>query len=177
MQKTARNIGVGPEYRERLGPSLWVLVGSAVIAPMAALVFAPLDTTVALVVGAAVGVALIALLIAGAPVIDLHDGVLRAGRAHIDVALLGEPLVLVDEQAHHARGSGLDPRTWHVIRGGIDGVVVVPVIDPDDPTPTWVMSSRTPDRFAAALRLAQATRRTPSRQGRSRSRGRAASGA
>lgn len=163
MQKTARNVGVGPEYRERLGPSLWFLVSAAVVAPMAALVFAPLNATAALVVGGAVGVGLIALLIAGAPVIDLRDGVLHAGRAHIDVSLLGEPVVLVEEQARHARGSGLDPRTWHVIRGGIDGVVVIPVTDPDDPTPTWVMSSRTPDRFAAALRVAQATRRTPHR--------------
>ena len=61
------------------------------------------------------------------------------------------------------RGPGLDPRSWHVIRGGIDGIVVIDVTDPDDPTPVWVISSRTPDRFAAALRLAQATRRTPSR--------------
>jgi hypothetical protein len=163
MQKTARNVGVGPEYRERLGPSLWVLVSAAVVAPMAALVFAPLDTTIALLIGGGVGIALIALLIAGAPLIALRDGVLHAGRAHIDVALLGDPVILTGEQAHHARGAGLDPRTWHVIRGGIDAVVIVPVIDPDDPTPTWVISSRTPDRFAASLRLAQATRRTPCR--------------
>jgi hypothetical protein len=165
MQKTPRNVGVGPEYRERLGPSLWVLVSAAVAGPMAALVFAPLDTTVALVIGALVGVGVVALLVAGAPVIEIRDGMLRAGRAHIDVALLGAPAILVGDQAQHARGPGLDPRSWHVIRGGIDGIVVTPVTDPDDPTPVWVMSSRTPDRFAAALRLAQAqaTRRTPSR--------------
>jgi hypothetical protein len=163
MQKTARSVGLGSEYRERLGPSLWLLVSAAVAAPMAALVFAPLDTTVALVVGLVVGVAIIGVLIAGAPVLQVRDGTLRAGRAHIDVSLLGEPVVLVDEQARHARGSGLDPRSWHVIRGGIEGLVVVPVKDPDDPTPVWVISSRTPDRFAAALRRAQATRRTPSR--------------
>jgi hypothetical protein len=163
MQKTARSVGVGPEYHERLGPSLWFLVGAAVVAPMAALVFVPLDATIALFVGAAVGIALIALLIAGAPVVDVRSGVLRAGRAHIDLAFLGEPMVLVEERARYARGPGLDPRTWHVIRGGIDGVVVIPVTDPDDPTPNWVISSRTPDRFAAALRLAQARQRTPSR--------------
>jgi hypothetical protein len=165
MQKTPRNVGVGPEYRERLGPSLWVVVSAAVAGPMAALVFAPLDTTIALVIGAVVGVGVVALLVAGAPVIEIRDGMLRAGRAHIDVALLGAPAFLVGDQAQHARGPGLDPRSWHLIRGGIDGIVVTPVTDPDDPTPVWVMSSRTPDRFAAALRLAQAqaTPRTPSR--------------
>ncbi|MDY0909725.1 DUF3093 domain-containing protein [Microbacterium sp. CFBP9034] len=162
MQKTARNVGAG-EYRERLGPSLWTLVSAAVAAPMAALVFTPIDTTVALVIGAAVGVGIIALLIAGSPVVELRDGVLRAGRAHIDVSLLGEPTVHTADDARHARGAGLDPRSWHLIRGGIDGVVVVPVTDLDDPAPTWVISSRTPDRLAAAMRRAGATRRTPSR--------------
>jgi len=163
MQKTARSVGVGPEYRERLGPSLWVLVSAAVAGPMAALVFAPIDTTAALIIGAVVGVAVIALLVAGAPVVEIRDGMLRAGRARIEVDLLGAPTVTVGEQARHARGPGLDPRSWHVIRGGIDGIVVIEVTDPDDPTPFWVVSSRTPDRLAAALRMAQATRRTPSR--------------
>lgn len=159
---TARDVGAG-QYRERLGPSLWSLVAAAVAAPMAALVFAPLDTTVALVIGAAVGVAVIALMIAGSPVVELHDGVLRAGRAHIPVEVLGDPVVFTGEDARHGRGPGLDPRSWHLIRGGIDGVVVIPVADPDDPTPTWVISSRTPDRLAAAVRRAQARRSTPHR--------------
>jgi len=163
MQKTARNVSVGGAYRERLGPSLWVLVSAALAGPMAALVFAPIDTTIALVTGAVVGVAVIALLVAGSPVIELRDGMLRAGRARIDVGLLGDAAVFTGEPARHARGPGLDPRAWHVIRGGIDGIVVIDVTDPDDPTPVWVVSSRTPDRFAAALRLAQATPRTPRR--------------
>lgn len=142
----------GVDYRERLSPSLWVLVAAAVCGPMAALVFTPIDTTLALVVGAAVGVAFIALLVAGSPVIELRDGMLRAGRARIEVELLGAPTALTEEAARHARGSGLDPRSWHVIRGGLDGVVVLPVLDPDDPTPVWIISSRTPDRLAAAIR-------------------------
>lgn len=136
-------------------------MAAAVAAPMAALVFAPVDTTLALVVGAAVGVAVVALLIAGSPVVEVHDGMLRAGRAHIRVDLLGEPTIFAGEPARQQRGGGLDPRSWHLIRGGIDGVVVIPVADPDDPTPAWVISSRTPDRLAAAVRRAQATRSTP----------------
>ncbi|MFE5409693.1 DUF3093 domain-containing protein [Microbacterium sp. NPDC056569] len=150
-------------YRERLGPSLWILVAAAVAAPMAALVVTPIDTTVALVVGAVVGVLLIALLILAAPVIEVRDGELRAGRAHIGVEFLGAGEVHVGEDARHARGAGLDPRSWHLIRGGVDGVAVFPVTDADDPTTAWVISSRTPDRLAAAVRRAQITRRTPCR--------------
>ena len=150
-------------YRERLGPSLWILVAAAVAAPMAALVLTPIDTTIALVAGVCVGVVLIALMIAAAPVVEVEDGELRAGRAHIGVEFLGAPEVHVGDDARHARGAGLDPRSWHLIRGGIDGVVVIPVTDEDDPTTAWVISSRTPDRLSAAVRRAQITRSTPSR--------------
>ncbi|MGZ0710813.1 DUF3093 domain-containing protein (plasmid) [Coraliomargarita sp. W4R53] len=151
------------EYRERLGPSLWVLVSAAVVAPMMALVFAPMDTTLALVMGAALGVGVIALLLGLAPVVLTEKNVLRAGRAHIATEFLGEPVIYSGDEARHARGPGLDPRSWHLIRGGVDSVVVVPNIDPDDPAPAWVISSRTPERLAAAIRRAQLTKSTQRR--------------
>jgi hypothetical protein len=165
MQKTVSGVrgDSAVSYRERLSPSLWVIVSAAVAAPMAALVIAPIDTTLALVGGALVGVAIVGFLVAGSPIVQVRDGVLTAGRAHIDVGFTGEVTVLTGEEARHARGPGLQPRSWHVIRGGIDGVVIVEITDIDDPAPSWVISTRTPDRLAAALRRAQATPRTPSR--------------
>lgn len=164
MQKTARRVKAGEHradgYRERLGPSLWILVAAALAAPMAALVFTPVDKTLALVVGGVVGVAVIALLMLAAPRVEVSDDVLRAGPAHIDVRFLGEPEAFTGDAARHARGAGLDPRSWHLIRGGIDGLVVIPVTDPDDPTSSWVISSRTPDRLVAAVRRAQLRPRT-----------------
>jgi len=154
---TSTNVGTpsGVLYRERLSPSLWALVAAAVCGPMAALVFAPIDTTLALVVGAVVGVAFVALLVAGSPTIEVRDGMLRAGRARIAADLLGDPRIVTGDDARIARGQELDPRAWHVIRGGIDGVAIFPVLDADDPTPVWVLSSRTPDRLAAAVRRAR----------------------
>lgn len=153
----------GAQYRERLSPSLWTIVSAAVVAPMAALVFAPLDQTVSLMVGIAVALAVVWLLLAASPVVEVRGGELRAGRAHIPVTLLGAPAVLTGEEARHGRGPGLDARAWHLIRGGIDGLVRVPVTDPDDPAVEWVIASRTPDRLAAAIRRSQATLRTPHR--------------
>ncbi len=153
MQKTGS--GIPNAYRERLGPSLWVLASAALVAPMAALVLAPIDRTVALVGGGVIGFALIAALLARSPIVEVRDGEFRAGRAHIGVEHLGAPVALTGEAARQARGPGLGARAWHLIRGGIDGLVVVPVTDPDDPTPEWVVSTRTPDRLAAALRRAQ----------------------
>jgi hypothetical protein len=50
-----------------------------------------------------------------------------------------------------------------LLRGGIDGVVTIPLADPDDPTPSWVISTRTPDRLSAAIRRQQVRRSIPYR--------------
>ncbi|MGI6878268.1 DUF3093 domain-containing protein [Microbacterium sp. gxy059] len=154
MQNSAAPAGLLP-YRERLAPSLKIFAGAAVVAPMAALSVVPLGRVAALAIGAGAALALVALLIAAAPRVTVADGILRAGRAHIDVAHLGEPAALEGEEARRARGVDLDARGWHLIRGGIAGMVVVPNTDPDDPVTSWAISTRTPDRLAAAIRSAQ----------------------
>lgn len=143
-------------YREKLSPSLWTLVAAALGAPMIALALSPVDLTIALLGGAGVSIAIISLLIWWSPSVTVADGELRAGRAHIDVALLGDAEPLQGEQARAARGRDLDPRSWTLVRGGIDGAIRVPVLDANDPAPFWIISSRTPDRLAAALRRARA---------------------
>ncbi|GAB3153998.1 hypothetical protein GCM10027058_23620 [Microbacterium neimengense] len=150
-------------YRERLSPSLRTLVAAAVCAPMVALALSPVDTTIALVAGAAVAALIIWALMASAPRVEVSEGELRAGRAHIPVDLLGAPVAYTGEDARFARGRDADPRSWMLVRGGIGGAVVIPVEDADDPTPAWVVSSRTPDRLAAAVRRAQVRQRTPRR--------------
>ncbi|MEZ3161019.1 DUF3093 family protein [Microbacterium sp. BWT-B31] len=166
MQIPSAHVGARPAvttYRERLSPSLWAIVAAAVCAPMAALVLTPIDTTLALLVGVAVGVGVVAAMVFASPVVEVRDGELRAGRAHIDLEWLANPRALTADAARTARGAELHPRSWHLIRGGIDGIVVVDVTDPDDPAPSWVLSSRTPDRLASAVRRAAATQRTPRR--------------
>ena len=153
MQNPATDARV--HYRERLSPSLWLLVTVAVAGPMVSLVFVPIGSTFALIVGAAVSALLVLGFIAATPVVSVEGRILRAGRAHIDVEHLGEPLALVGEEARQARGPGLPARGWHLIRGGIGGIVVVPNLDADDPVDTWSISTRTPDRLAAAIRAAR----------------------
>lgn len=138
-------------YRERLSPSLWLLVTAAVVGPMVALTFTPLGSLPALLIGAGAAVVLISMLIAGSPSVRVDGTVLRAGRAHIDARWLGESVSAMGDDARIARGPGLPARGWHLIRGGIDGVVIVANTDPDDPVTSWTISTRTPDRLAAAI--------------------------
>ena len=155
MQKTTAGMRPAYAYRERLSPSLWVLVSAAVVGPMAALVVTPIAPTLALVVGAVVGVGVIAALVALSPVVEVRDGWLRAGRAKIEVRYLGEPEPLTGEAAREARGPQLDPRSWLLMRAGVDGIVRVALADPRDPVPSWLISTRTPDRLSAAIRAAR----------------------
>lgn len=145
-----------PRYRERLAPSIWMLGSVAVLAPMISLTLVPVSSTFALAIGLIATAAVLALLIAASPSVHVTGAVVRVGRAHIDTRWLGEPVSLVGEEAKQARGPGLPASGWHLIRGGIDGVVVVPNTDPADPITTWTISTRTPERLAAAIRAAKA---------------------
>lgn len=148
-------------YRERLAPSLWLFLAAALGGPMLALVFVPAGSALALVIGIVATLLIIALMILGSPRVQVDERVLRAGRAWIDASWLGEPEIRTGEEARQARGPALPARGWHLIRGGIDGVVVVPNTDPADPAPSWTISTRTPDRLAAAIDAARAAA-TPS---------------
>jgi len=164
MQNAAREAGAPSatlRYRERLAPSLWLFLAAALGGPMLTLVFVPAGSGIALVIGVVATLAIIALMIAGSPSVAVEQDVLRAGRAWIDASWLGEPEIRTGEEARQARGPGLPARGWHLIRGGIDGVVVVPNTDPADPAPSWTISSRTPDRLAAAIDAARASANPP----------------
>ncbi|MDR6866157.1 hypothetical protein J2Y69_000742 [Microbacterium resistens] len=148
--------GARPSYSERLAPSLWLFLAAAVAGPMVTLSFVPVGSVLALVLGGVATALIIVLIIVGSPRLVLRGRTLHAGRARIDARWLGAPTPLSGDDARNARGPGLPARGWHLIRGGIDGVVVVPITDPADPAPSWTISTRTPDRLVAAIEAARA---------------------
>ncbi|GAA1418247.1 DUF3093 domain-containing protein [Agrococcus citreus] len=142
-------------YRERLVPPWWMLLLLLLIVPAALLVFLPVD----LRVGAAVAVGLYAIIVAvlwlGAPVVEVQAGMLRAGRARIDVVHLGAADALQGADATAALRADWNPGDHHVISPWTKSVVRVAVEDPSDPTGAWVISSRRPEQLASAIRDAR----------------------
>ncbi len=138
-------------YRERLSPSLPILAAIAVIGPMVAIVFLPWRPEWSLLVGVGTAIALVALTVWVSPKITVTSDTFSAGSAHIEREWLGTAKALMGDDARTARTTGLPGNGWHLIRGGADGVVQVPLTDPNDPAKVWTVSSRTPDRLAAAL--------------------------
>jgi hypothetical protein len=80
---------------------------------------------------------------------------LLAGRAHVPVSVCGEPQVLDAEQLRQHLGPRADARSYVVVRPWSRSGVLVPLRDPIDPTPSWVVASRRPEELAAALRAAR----------------------
>ncbi len=149
-------IGVMTSYRERLWPSAWMYGVIALVVPATLLVFSPIDLIVGGIVALVLAAGSTALLLTSAPEIAVGDGMLRAGRASIPVALTGEAIVARGDDARHEKGPGGDARAWLMLRGWVEPVVRIAVLDPDDPAPYWLLSTRRPEELVAALRAERA---------------------
>lgn len=140
-------------YTERLGvPLRWWVQGTMLVASLwLALVVAVPGVVPWIVTGAALALLAAALVSYGSARIKVEDGVLHAGRAHIDTSLLGAVTALDADQTRRAAGMEADARAFLVLRPYLKRAVKVHLDDPADPTPYWLVSSRHPDRLAAAL--------------------------
>ncbi|KNB51284.1 DUF3093 domain-containing protein [Streptomyces caatingaensis] len=146
-------------YEERLtAPRSWWVV--AVLAGIAmALILLPLGPVPTLVgFAGATALAAIAVSSYGSARIRVVGGALVAGDARIPVEALGEAEVLDAEEARAWRTHKADTRAFMLLRGYVPTAVRVEVTDPDDPTPYVYLSTRSPERLAAALAAARGVR-------------------
>ncbi|MFD5080048.1 DUF3093 domain-containing protein [Streptomyces sp. NPDC058371] len=145
-------------YEERLtAPRSWwlicVLVGVAM-----ALIFLPFGTLPLL--GGLVGGTAVSAVVAssyGSIRIRVVGDSLIAGDAKIPVKALGEAEVLDPEETRAWRTHKADTRAFMLLRAYIPTALRVQVTDPEDPTPYLYLSTREPERLAAALEAARAT--------------------
>ena len=150
-------------YRERLTPSAGLAVVPLIAGVGTALALVPVDVTLAVVAGVVLAVAAAVALIVTSPVVavvrggDPDDGGaegaprLLAGGAVIPVDALGVPEVLDAEGLARVMGPAADVRAWVCHRPWVRGGVRVPVVDPRDATPYWVICTRRPTQLIAAL--------------------------
>lgn len=145
----------GVAYRERLSPGVWTYGAIALFCLFVFVMIVIASLPVAAVVSVALLVAGSAFAFTTSPVVTVSDGHLQAGRARIPVDLLGEPRVLDRAAVSEAMGPRYDPRAFACLRTGTGGAVVLDVLDAQDPTPWWLVSTRRPDALAGAVRAAQ----------------------
>ncbi|MBH1938586.1 DUF3093 domain-containing protein [Streptomyces sp. AV19] len=139
-------------YEERLtAPRSWWVVAVLVGISMA-LITLPLGS-VPMLTGFVAGTALAAIAVSsyGSARIRVVGGALVAGDARIPVEALGEARVLDAEEARAWRTHKADVRAFMLLRGYVPTAVRIEVTDPDDPTPYVYLSTRHPEKLAAAV--------------------------
>jgi len=134
-----------------------MFVAIALVIPATLLVFLPINLTVGVVVAVVLFASCCGILLATAPTIEVLPGEIRAGRATLPLKLCSGVEAFFGQEATLERGQRLDARAWLLLRGWISPVARVRLSDPSDPTPYWLVSTRTPDRFAAAVQRAKET--------------------
>jgi Protein of unknown function (DUF3093) len=140
-------------FRERLSVPIiwWVLAGLFSLSVLVA-VGAYLGPAWGL--GTSVATLLVAAAIFGsaAIVISVEEQEVHVGRASIEHAYIATCRALNAEETRRRTGVEADARAHLVLRPYIRTTVEITLDDPEDPVPYWLVSTRQPQRLAAALR-------------------------
>lgn len=139
-------------YCERLAASIsWWIGALALGVAIGWIVLVPTSWTAGITTTVVITLTLGLVLWGATLVVSVDATGLAAGRATLGSTFIGEPEVL-DSTAYHRRlGTGADARAFLATRPWIDRGVLVPVTDPADPAPYWIVGSRDPRRLAAAI--------------------------
>jgi hypothetical protein len=139
-------------FKEVLRPPIWVLAFiyflllSLVIA-----IWAAFDNNVALVAFITATIAIIYIAIAMRSTITLDGEELRIDRAHIDIKYLGSATVLDSPAMRLLRTRDADPAAYLAIKFWMPKGIKITVVDPRDPTPYWLITSKRGEELAALL--------------------------
>jgi hypothetical protein len=142
-------------YAERLSvPLRWWVQGTMLVATFWLAFVVATPGIVAWSATAALLLLMVGVFVGyGAPRVEVADGWLRAGRARIAGEFLGEAEPLDAAETRRVAGRDADVRAYLLLRPYLKRTVKVTVRDERDPTPYWLVSTRNPDRLAAAIRV------------------------
>jgi hypothetical protein len=142
-----------PTYAERLAvPLRWWAQGVMLLATFWLAFVVAIPGAVPWLLTGLLGSLLVLVLVSyGSARLSVAGGEFRAARAHIGLEHLGAAEPLDPDATRRAMGPEADARAFLVMRPYLKRAVRVPVTDPADPTPYWLVGSRHPDALAAAL--------------------------
>ncbi len=145
-----------PRHTERLSvPLRWWVQGVMLVASLWLALVVAVPPVVAWSATAVCLVLLAGLLGGyGSARVRVADGVLHAGRAQVAAHHLGEAVALDAEQTRLLAGRDADVRAFLLLRPYLKRAVRVELLDPRDPTPYWLISTRRPAELAAAVHAA-----------------------
>lgn len=147
-----------PAYRERLWPAPWVWLFTVGFAASVGTAYGYAYTPLAgwLVAAITQVLLLVGVVALGWTPIEVWPDRIVAGRAHLPIEFVGDVRALDADQTFAARTRNADGRAFLLLRTWTAPTsVALSVTDPDDPHPYWLLTTRHPDRLAAAVRAAR----------------------
>lgn len=142
-----------PSYREHLRvPLRWWVQATMFLATLwIAFIVSTPAWTAWTATGVLVAVTYAMFWLFGAARVEVADGELRAGRARIPLEYVGNPEPLDAMGTRRVAGVEADARAYLLMRPYLKQSVRVPLLDPADPTPYWLLGSRRPKALAKAI--------------------------
>ena len=140
------------QYTERVLPNFGTFAAVFVLLPSIVIISEPFDLGVGLVIGSVAVFIIWVVLFIRAPKIEITNSNLRVARVTISRAFIGEPTAIGKNDIFAERGPKLDPAAHKVFQGTVSTAVKIPIIDPEDPTPYWLVSTRNPKKLVELLR-------------------------
>ena len=136
-----------PTYRERLWPPLsWAVIALA----GTALVAVSFQQDLLLLVGLPV-LGLVALALLSRDVLRVEDDVLHVPGARAPLSAFGPAEVLDAAQLRERMGVRAQRDAWVRVKPWARKGVLLPVVDPEDDTPYWLVGTRHPVDLAVAV--------------------------
>ncbi|MFM1783949.1 MAG: hypothetical protein RLZZ579_226 [Actinomycetota bacterium] len=118
---------------------------------MVSLALAPFGWGVAISVGLVIWTGVTAIFWFLSPKIEVTQKELLAGKFVIPRSVIGNVAGFDGEQARQIKGPKLSPAAALLLRGDIGPVVRIEIVDPQDPTPYLLLSSRRATELVSAL--------------------------
>ena len=141
-----------PLYKERVLPNFGTFAAIFALLPSLTIVSEPFDVRIGLAIGIVVVITIWTLLIFRAPTIELSNLKLKVGRVGIFRNLIGQAEVISKDRIFLERGPNLDPGAHKVFQGSVKTAIKIAILDPEDPTPYWLISTRKPHKLAELLK-------------------------
>ncbi|WP_313814222.1 DUF3093 domain-containing protein [Glutamicibacter sp.] len=138
-------------FHEKIWPSFGSWMWPVLISATGGVAFAPVNVALGWTVGFVLMIALATIMILRVPSIEVTNDMVTVGRASIERKYIGQVIGYRGDEAFKQRGQKLHGLAYMLLRGYLDAVVRLEVIDERDSTPYWLVSTRRPEEFTAAL--------------------------
>ena len=139
-------------FKEQTHWPAWLWLFLVFLATSLALAFwAALGVRWGAIIGLLQLLGLIFLSQRSALLVEVTEGELKVGSAHIDRQFLGVVEPLSAEQMRQWRGPLSDPAGFMALRFWIATGIKIEITDPRDPAPYWLVSSKKAQPLVAAL--------------------------